>query len=182
MRAHSQTNHAAARPAATALGKPASWMRGAEALGVLLLFCGMFLRAWAGDAAIEERLAAVKSADDSRMAAMKTADPKALDAVLSDDLRYAHSTGTVDTKSSMIKMLTSGITKYLSFDYEQRTVTFPGPTIALMSGRVRIRTLATKTAVDKTDTLSFLAVWRFENGHWRFLAWQSCKLSTPIKQ
>ena len=27
--------------------------------------------------------------------------------------------------------------------------------------------------------LSFLSVWREENGKWRFLAWQSCKLPAP---
>jgi len=29
------------------------------------------------------------------------------------------------------------------------------------------------------SVLSYLAVWREENGQWRFLAWQSCKL--PVK-
>ena len=26
------------------------------------------------------------------------------------------------------------------------------------------------------STISFLAVWRFEKGGWKFLAWQSCKI------
>ena len=48
-----------------------------------------------------------------------------------------------------------------------------GPGVVLMSGRVmiRVRTGEQKTAND----LNYLAVWREENGHWRFLAWQSCK-------
>jgi hypothetical protein len=28
----------------------------------------------------------------------------------------------------------------------------------------------------------YLAVWREEKGHWRFLAWQSCKLPTPAPE
>jgi len=31
------------------------------------------------------------------------------------------------------------------------------------------------------SVLSFLAVWREENGKWRFLAWQSCKLPAVVK-
>ena len=66
-------------------------------------------------AADDPRGAAVLKADDERTAAYTAADKEKLDAILSDDLRYAHSNGGVDTKSSMIEALTSGKTKYKSF-------------------------------------------------------------------
>lgn len=118
--------------------------------------------------------AAVRTADDRRVAAMKSPDRERLSAIFSDDLRYAHSTGAVDTKASFIDALTSGKTQYVGYDYDERSFTFPAPGIALMTGRVRIKA---KTGDAVSDgTLSFLAVWRLESGQWRFLAWQSCKL------
>jgi Domain of unknown function (DUF4440) len=122
----------------------------------------------------EPQLAAVKAADDMRVATMKSPDRERLADVFSDELRYAHSTGAIDTKASFIEILTGGKSKYLGYDYEERDFTFPAPGIALMTGRARIQT---ESATGKMDNmLSFLAVWRLEKGKWRFLAWQSCRL------
>jgi len=117
---------------------------------------------------------AVMAADDRRVQAMKKVSVDQLQAVFSDELRYAHSNGVVDTKASLIQVLTSGTTKYVGYDYVERSFTFPAPDIALMAGQARIQA---ETAKGKMDSiLSFLAVWRLEQGQWRFLAWQSCKL------
>ena len=125
----------------------------------------------------DARTAALTAADDARVAATKSADREKLTAIFSDDLRYAHSSGTVDTKQSYIESLTSGRTKYVALDYEERAFTFPAPGIALMTGRAHVEVANSTGAVDMV--LSFLSVWREENGHWRFLAWQSCKLPPP---
>jgi hypothetical protein len=125
----------------------------------------------------DARTAALTVADDARVAATKSADHEKLTAIFSDDLRYAHSSGTVDTKQSYIESLTSGRTKYLTLDYEERAFTFPAPGIALMTGRAHVKVANASGEVDMV--LSFLAVWREENGKWRFLAWQSCKLPAP---
>lgn len=125
-------------------------------------------------AADDARVTALTAADDARVAAMKSPDKDKLGAILSEDLRYAHSSGVVDTKTSLTDTLVQGRTKYVGFDYQERAFTFPVPSIALMTGRARIQA---ETATGKMDSvLSFLAVWREENGQWRFLAWQSCKL------
>ena len=130
----------------------------------------------------DKRAAALAAADTARVAAMKSADREKLAAILSDDLRYAHSSGTVDTKQSFIEALTSGRTKYVALDYEDRAFTFPAPGIALMTGRAHVQVANATGGADML--LSFLSVWREESGHWRFLAWQSCKLTpaaTPAK-
>ena len=123
------------------------------------------------------RTARLTADDDARVAAMKAADREKLTAIFSADLRYAHSSGTVDTKQSYIESLTSGRTKYLTLDYEERAFTFPAPGIALMTGRAHVKVANATGEVDMQ--LSFLSVWREENGKWRFLAWQSCKLPAP---
>lgn len=125
------------------------------------------------------KLAAVQAADKARVAVMQSPDREKLSAIFSDELRYAHSNGIVDTKTSFIDILTAGKTKYVGYDYEEQNFTFPAPGIALMTGRAHVKAV---TATGEMDSvLSFLAVWREENGQWRFLAWQSCKLPTTSK-
>ena len=151
--------------------------RAANLLAVGLLAGGLL----AGNAAVAQEalpeLAAVTRADDARVAAFRAPTAEGLAALFADDLHYAHSTGVIDTKASFIEALTTGRTKYRSIDYEKREFTFPAPTIALMRGRVRIRAESVATG-PSDNVLSFLAVWRLENGRWKFLAWQSCRLPT----
>ncbi len=125
-------------------------------------------------AADDEQLSAVRAADEQRVAATVSADRAKLEAVLSEDLRYAHSTGLVDSKKSYVESITSGRTKYQNIEFEERNFTFPAHGIALESGRAHIKSVSTTGQNDAI--FSFLAVWRLENGQWRFLAWQSCKL------
>ena len=125
------------------------------------------------------KLAAVQAADKARVAAMQSPDREKLGAIFSDELRYAHSNGVVDTKTSFIDILTSGKTKYAGYDYEEQKFTFPAPGMALMSGRVHVKAETANGTMD--GVLSFLAVWREEGGQWRFLAWQSCRLPPVAK-
>ena len=127
----------------------------------------------------DSSIEAVKAADAARIAAMQKPDRASLEAIFSDELHYAHSTGTVDTKGSFIDVLLSGKTRYVGYDYESREITFPAPGIALMSGRAHVKAVTDKGEMD--SVLSFLSVWRNENGSWRFLAWQSCKVPPPAK-
>ncbi len=130
----------------------------------------------------DAREAAVRAADDARIAAMQTPERGRLAAIFSDDLRYAHSNGLVDTKASFIDALVAGRTRYLGYDHEERKFTFPAPGVALMTGRARIQVASATGGMEAT--LSYLAVWREESGQWRFLAWQSCRLppSTPAEK
>lgn len=144
------------------------------------MLASLVTAAIAGPAEDAVRLAAVQSADDARVAAMKAGHRERLSSAFSDELRYAHSSGVVDTKASFIEVLTSGRTRYLGYEYEERKFTFPAPGIALMTGRARIKAESPTGTMD--NVLSFLAVWREEEpGRWRFLAWQSCRLPPAAK-
>ena len=86
-------------------------------LHTLVAFC----LAWAPNIRAQDpQTVKLVAADMERVAATKSADREKLAAIFSDDLRYAHSSGTVDTKQSYIESLTSGRTKYLALDYEER--------------------------------------------------------------
>lgn len=126
-------------------------------------------------AANDSRVAVLCAADNARIAATIAADRARMEAGLSDELRYAHSSGVVDTKAALIESVVSGQLKYLATHYEEREFTFPAPGVALMTGRSQVKS-ATPAGGATEVRLSFLAVWRLEKGQWRFLAWQSCKL------
>lgn len=128
-------------------------------------------------AAEDKLMAAVRAADDERVAATQAADAVRLNAIFSDALHYAHSSGKLDTKASLIESLTSRNTVYESFAYQARNFTSAGPGIVLMTGRVVIHSINAGQKV--INDLNFLAVWREEGGKWRFLAWQSCKNPPP---
>ena len=122
-------------------------------------------------------IAAVKAADAERVAATKAGDGPRLEAIYSDALRYAHSSGHVDTKASYLQALTSHATVYETYNYQEQNFSVVAPSIVLMTGRVLINTRSA-SGVNELD-LNFLGVWREENGKWRFLAWQSCRNPPP---
>lgn len=118
--------------------------------------------------------AAWRAADDARVAAMISADPAKLATVFSNDLLYVHSSGKEDTKASFVESLVSGKSKYNAVTYEKREFREVAPGLVLMNGVCRVKLGA---AAPFTELhLSFLAAYRLEQGTWRFLAWQSCKL------
>ncbi len=122
-------------------------------------------------------IAAVRAADDERVAATMAADPARMDAIFSDQLHYAHSSGKIDTKKSYVESLLTRSTMYTGYDYKQRDFLVAAPDIVLMTAHVIIKA-GSATAMNTND-LNILAVWRKEGGKWRFLAWQSCKNPPP---
>lgn len=149
-----------------------------KTLLTLLLAC---LLPFAASAAEDPKITALTAVDDARVSAMLKPSKAALDTVLSDDLRYAHSNGKVDTKASLTASLLGGAAKYVSYKYSERTFKFPAPDVALMAGRLEVQAFV--DGVSMTTGISYLAVWRLEQGQWKFLAWQSCKIppATPAK-
>ncbi len=124
------------------------------------------------------QIAVVRAADDERIAAILAADPVRLTAVLSDQLHYAHSSGFIDTKASFIESLAGRHVVYESAEYVQRDFIPAGPGVMLMKGRARFK--VGRGAERNLLDLNFLAVWREEGGHWRFLAWQSARNPPPV--
>jgi hypothetical protein len=140
----------------------------------ILLFCLLCIPMQLTAELPAETLQALTAADDERIQAMQKGDATRLDHIFSDQLRYAHSNGVIDTKASFIEILSTGKTKYLSYEHAERQFELSTPGTALMHGITHIQA-ETETGVIQVK-LSYLAAWRLENGHWRFLAWQSCRL------
>ena len=121
----------------------------------------------------DARVAAIIAADDARITAMTAADPAALAPLLSADLRYSHSNGTVDTKDSLLALIGGKATRYVAYRPVERGVRFAAPDIALEHGRAEV--VLEKNGTRPEATVLFLAVWRLEEGSWRFLEWQSAR-------
>ena len=61
------------------------------------LFLSVVTLSYASVFAADSRVREVLAADDARIAAMVSADSRSLEPLLSEDLQYSHSTGSVDT-------------------------------------------------------------------------------------
>lgn len=140
-----------------------------------VIFVGLMVAARGED---DPRVVAVLAADDTRIAAMTAADPVALAPLLSPDLRYSHSNGAVDTKASLLELIGGKATRYISYRPVERGVRFASPEIALEHGRAEL--VLEKDGKQTEATFLFLAVWRFEDGAWRFLEWQSARPPSPL--
>jgi len=111
--------------------------------------------------------------ENRRYAAMVNGDLDALDELLSDDVMYAHSDATVDSKASYLELLRNGTLVYHSLEHTtEAVVSRPGVVIVggAMSGSIHMNG-ATKTLNSRVA-----AVWVAEDGRWRLLAFQP----TPI--
>jgi hypothetical protein len=132
----------------------------------------LIVTSWLGSALVaaaedDPRVALVLAADDARIAAMTAADPEALKPLLS------HSNGTVDTKDSFLELIRGQATRYVAYRPVERGVRFASPDIALEHGRAEV--ILEKNGIRTEATFLFLAVWRLEEGSWRFLEWQSAR-------
>ena len=137
---------------------------------------GLFtVSAWAAE---EATVAAVRAADDERVEATRAGDRARLAAIYSDDLRYVHSNGKVDDKAEHVDGLAKRTSVYENFDYQTREFRLAATGVMLMSGRVVIH--STNAKGKNQNDVNFLAVWRLEQGQWKFLAWQAAKNLPPV--
>lgn len=138
---------------------------------LLIAFFGASLVRGADD----KMVAAVRAADDQRLEATVAGDAARLAQIYSDDLHYVHSSGRHDNKTSQLKGVSGGGSKYEKFEHQERVFTPAGPGIVLMRGRVHVHMSDRKTGAKTMNDINYLAVWREEKGQWRFLAWQASK-------
>jgi len=140
------------------------------------LFLSVVTSSCASVFAEDSRVREVLAADDARIAAMVAADSRALDPLLSEDLEYSHSTGSVDTKETLLGLIKKGETRYVTYQPVERSVAFSGSDIAFINGRAEIGVQHQGQSFEKTFV--FLSVWRLEQDVWRFLRWQSSQLAS----
>ncbi len=112
-----------------------------------------------------------------RRAAMLAGDSAALEALLSGDIVYVHSTGARDNRGSYLRKIREGAMRYLCLEWsDQQAQVLPGA--ALVTGHMHATVL--KDGQEKQVRSQFLAVWAPEPSHegsaWRLRAHQGTPL------
>lgn len=111
--------------------------------------------------------------DRQRMEAMAKKDIAALNALLSDDLVYTHSSARLDTKQSLIGAMESGSTVY--------TAVVPSDVVAQDLGDAVVLTGVARISVTSNGNpinfgVRFTDVYANTGGQWQMVAWQSTRL------
>ena len=126
--------------------------------------------AWAEPAVIS-----ALRADKARLAAMMAGDGQALAELMSDQLRFVHSDGRVESKGDYVKNLMAGDTAYADAKTSELETMMVSPEVVVVLGVQEMRKRLGPTWSD--IKLRYLAVWRNEYGKWRMVAWQSARPS-----
>jgi hypothetical protein len=125
--------------------------------------------------AAEPAVISALRADKARLAAMMAGDGEALGRLMSDQLRFVHSDGRVESKADYVKNLMAGDTAYADAKTSGLETTQVANDVVVIIGAQEMRKrLGTEWS---NITLRYLAVWRNENGAWRMVAWQSARPS-----
>jgi hypothetical protein len=125
--------------------------------------------------AAEPAVISALRADKARLAAMMAGDGEALGRLMSDQLRFVHSDGRVESKADYVRNLMAGDTAYADAKTSELETTQVANDVVVVIGVQEMRKrLGTEWSNIK---LRYLAVWRNENGAWRMVAWQSARPS-----
>jgi ketosteroid isomerase-like protein len=111
--------------------------------------------------------------DKRRMHAMAQKDIATLNALLSDDLVYTHSSARLDTKKSLIGAMTSGTTVYTAVEPADVKAQDLGDVVVL-TGLARIRVTSNGNPINLN--VRFTDVYANKGGQWQMVAWQSTRL------
>jgi ketosteroid isomerase-like protein len=111
--------------------------------------------------------------DRRRMQAMAHKDIATLNAVLSDDLVYTHSTARLDTKKSLIENMESGRTVYTGVEPSDVKAQDLGSAVVL-TGTARIHVMS--NGKPNSFGVRFTDVYVNKGGEWQMVAWQSTRL------
>lgn len=113
---------------------------------------------------------AVKKAVDDLTKAMMAADKAKLEALVSDQLSYGHSSGKVETKAEFVGVVAGKKTIY-------KSITLSDPTVSVAGNNAIARhTFAAEVEVDgkpSSPKIGVLQVWVKDGGAWKLLARQA---------
>jgi ketosteroid isomerase-like protein len=137
-------------------------------LGLLLVLAVPLARA-------EPAVISALRADKARLAAMMAGDAEALGKLMSDQLRFVHSDGRVESKGDYVKNLLAGDTAYADVKTSELETTQVANDVVVVLG---VQEMRKRLGPDWSNIkLRYLAVWRNESGTWRMVAWQSARPS-----
>jgi ketosteroid isomerase-like protein len=120
-----------------------------------------------------EAAAQVRAAEDRRYAAMLAADTGVLAGLLAAELAYTHSSGSCDTRESLLAEIGSGALIYLAVEHPVTQLIVLGD-VVLVVGEMHAD-IVSDGAPRRLDNAT-LAVWAAQDGDWRLVAFQPTPL------
>jgi ketosteroid isomerase-like protein len=127
----------------------------------------------ARSALAESDSAAVEAAVANLTKAMLAADKAKLDSLVTDQLSYGHSSGTIQDKTVFVDVIASKKTVYKSIELSKQTVAVVGN-----NAIVRHAWLGESGTGDgkwNNSNIGILQVWTKDGGNWKLLARQAFK-------
>ncbi len=121
--------------------------------------------------AVDQELHALEA---RRRDAMLAGDVRALGELLAPELRYVHSTGTVDSRDSLLHRLATGAIVYRALELAPLTQTQCGDAL-IVAGEMRAQVL--RGGELRKVFSSYLAVWRCQDRRWQLAACQGTALA-----
>ena len=113
---------------------------------------------------------AVRKAVDDLTKAMTAADKAQLEALVSDQLSYGHSSGKVETKAEFVGVIAGKKTIYKSIVLSDQTVAIAGPNAIVRHAWLGESESGGKSNVSK---IGVLQVWQKQGADWKLLARQA---------
>jgi len=111
--------------------------------------------------------------DKKRMEAMAKKDIATLNALISDELVYTHSSARIDTKQSLIGAMESGSTVYTSV-VPSNVKAQEFADVVVLTGSARISVMS--NGRPNSFGVRFTDVYANKGGQWQMVAWQSTRL------
>lgn len=105
-----------------------------------------------------------------RYQALVDANLSSLDTLISDDVRYIHTNGIVDSKASLIESLASGKRKYLSIIAVEQEVRQYGD-LHIITGEIKIQYIARGDTYEAL--LAHTSVWLERSDQAQLISWHS---------
>lgn len=137
---------------------------------------GWMLAVWFATAlvsAADPAVDAVLRADQARLAAMMAGDGAALGKLMSEELRFVHSDGRIESKKDYVKNMLAGDTAYADAKSSVLETMKPSADVVVLIGAQEMRKRLGPTWSEVK--LRYMALWRNEGGTWRMFAWQSMR-------
>jgi len=130
-------------------------------------------------APIVDALAQVVGLEQQRRAAMVRGDTHTLSGIMAEDATYVHSTGIMQTRDELFRLLENKTIRYLKFDVEKTSYRVYGNTI-VGTGVQRIEVLSGgKTLVLRSR---YTVVYTMRDGTEKMVAYQSTSMPEMVTQ
>ena len=142
-------------------------------ISTLLIIALASIAATAGEASTSDRTAQVVATQAARFQAMLNADVATINDILADDLVYAHTTGKIVTKASLVENIGSGAVDYQKMELTDSNVRIFGD-VAVITGSANMQV----NVGDRINRLSirFIEVYVAKDSHWQLVSWQSTRV------